>query len=167
MFEQHFTMLEKNRCIFEQYKNLDKIGLKIVNNKQYCSFGKDLLTSDTSNKFLQVRSIHYYNVVTKKLKDFSLPEWLVCLNEEILLEFAVPIFSRVLEKYPMLCGMNREWQVLYSITKIENKFWLSHKSWKKYFDEFIDKILLEHTKGNLCIPSDYLEEFSKFKMITL
>lgn len=39
---------------------------------------------------MEIRSIHYYNVIIKKLKEYTLPEWIVCLNEKVLLEYAVP-----------------------------------------------------------------------------
>lgn len=111
-----------------------------------------------------MRSIHYHNVVNKILGEYSLPEWLVCLHEEILLEYAVPIFSRVREIYPMLCGMNNEWQVLYEITKLNQDFWIKNAEWKEYFDKLIESVLLEYAQGriNTTIPEVYLYQFKAF-----
>ncbi len=169
IFERHFTMLKKNEEVFEQFKMAEGIGIEISNKrrKDYLKIGKELLTIGMSEQFMEVRSIHYYNVVMKKLEEYTLPEWLVCLKEEVLLEYAIPVFSRVLQKYPMLCGMNNEWQVLYDITRVNQVFWQVHKEWKVYFNKIVDKILLENRQGVFImpIPEEYLYQFKNFRGI--
>ena len=122
------------------------------------------MTQKEKELFMVVRSIHYNNVVMKKLKEYTLPEWLVCLSEEVLLEYAIPIFSRVLHKYPMLCGMNKEWQVIYEITKVSEEFWEVNKEWKVYFYKIINTILSQYEEGKLIasIPEEYLYQFKNF-----
>lgn len=100
------------------------MSISDVKKKGYIKCGCELLSIEKSEQFMEVRSIHYHNVVTKRLAEYTLPEWLVCLQEEILLEYAIPVFVGVLEKYPMLCGMNNEWQVLYDITRLNHDFWM-------------------------------------------
>lgn len=167
VFERHFAMLKRGQDVFEQYKRAENIGIRISDKKKkdYVKIGGELLTKEKGKQFMEVRSIHYHNVVVKKLEEYSLPEWLVCLNEEVLLEYAIPIFSRVLNKYPMLCGMNNEWQVLYDITKINPKFWEDNREWKMYFVEIIEKIFWEYEQNTsvIFIPEEYLYQFSIFK----
>lgn len=169
IFEKHFSMLKKNEEIFEKFKARECIGIKISENakKDFFKTGKELLTIEKEKQFMEIRSIHYYNVIIKKLKEYTLPEWIVCLNEKVLLEYAVPVFSRVLNEYPMLCGMNCEWQVLYEITKIKQCFWDLHKEWKVYFVKIIDNIFLEYKQEDLMtvIPKEYLHQFKNYSQI--
>lgn len=127
--------------------------------------GKDLLPEDKTKEFREVRSIHYHNVITKKLKEYNFPEWIVCLNEKVLLDYTIPIFSRVLAEYPMLCGMNSEWQILYEITKIDWVFWKTHRTWKMFFDEIIEEVILSKEQGGLITPisEEYLYKFKNFR----
>lgn len=166
-FEKHFTMLKKNQEIFEQYKMTESIGIKIsdIRQKDYLKVGRELLSIEKSEQFMEVRSIYYYNVVTKRLEEYTLPEWLVCLEEEVLLEYAIPIFSRVVENYPMLCGMNNEWQVLYDITRLNRDFWIMNTEWKVYFNKIVDKIFFEYGQGAfvMSIPEEYLYQFKQFR----
>lgn len=170
LFEKHFSMLDKNQKIFEKYKTINSIGIEISEKrkKEYVKIGKELLPIEKSEQFREVRSIHYNNVVMKKLEEYTLPEWIVCLKEEVLLEYTIPVFSRVLHEYPMLCGMNREWQVLYDITNVNRVFWQEHKEWKAYFDKIIDKVILECKRDamKVSIPEEYLCQFKNFKDVT-
>lgn len=169
--EKHFTMLKKNQEIFEQYKKTESQGITIsdIREKDYLKVGRELLSLEKSEQFMEVRSIHYYNVVAKRLEQYTLPEWLVCLKEEVLLEYAIPIFSRVLENYPMLCGMNNEWQVLYDITRLNQEFWIMNTEWKEYFNKIVDKIFWEYGQGTftITIPEEYLYQFRIFKNLAL
>lgn len=169
IFEQHFTMLKKNKEVFEKYKVKENTGIKITDQekKDYQKMGKDLMTIEKSEQLLEVRSIHYYNVVMKKLKDYSFPEWIVCLNEKVLLEYAIPVFSRVLKEYPMLCGLNCEWQILYEITTVDQEFWEKHIEWKKYFQKIVEEIDLEYAREKLMVPvpKEYSQQFETFKKI--
>lgn len=99
-----------------------------------------------------------------KLKQYSFPEWIVCLEENVLLDYALPIFSRVLQEYPMLCGMQCEWQVLYEITKIKEDFWMIHKKWKEYFIEILKGFCSNYTKEELIdiFSEEYFYQFETF-----
>lgn len=169
-FNDFFSMLKNNQEKFEQYKKTEDIGIKISEEKEkdLLKFGREFLSKEKSEQLMEVRSIHYHNVVTKVLGEYSLPEWLVCLHEEILLEYAIPIFSRVLANYPMLCGMNNEWQVLYEITILNQDFWMMNEDWKVYFDKLIEKVLFEYEQGgfNTTISEEYLYQFKAFKDLT-
>lgn len=166
IFEKHFDMLKRNQEIFEQYKMIEDIGIRISNErkKDFLRTGKELLTIEKSEEFKEVRSIHYCNVVIKKLEEYSLPEWFVCLKEGVLLEYAIPVFSRVLQAYPMLCGINNEWQVLYEITKISGEFWELKREWKEYLKKIISEIFFKYEQGILAIsiPKEYLDQFKIF-----
>lgn len=166
IFEEHFSMLKKNQEIFEQYKRTVNIGIRISDERQkdFLKTGKELLTIEKSEEFMEVRSIHYYNVVMKKLEEYTLPEWFVCLKEGVLLEYTIPIFSRVLQKYPMLCGMNHEWQVLYEIAKVNQVFWQINREWKEYFNKIINEIFFEYEQGTFVtsIPKEYICQFKFF-----
>ena len=167
IFEKHFNMLRKNQEIFEQYKMIESAGIRVsdIRKPDYLKFGRELLAIEKSKQFMQVRSVHHYNVVMKTLEEYTLPEWIVCLEEEVLLEYAIPIFSRVLESYPMLCGMNNEWEVLYEITRLNQEFWRRNTEWKEYFNKIIDVVFLEYRKGAfiIAVPDEYLNQFQIFQ----
>ena len=167
IFEKHFAMLQNSRDIFEKYKNRGEIKAFSNEQAEFSMRGKELLTIEMCEQFMEVRSIHYYNVVTKKMGEYTFPEWLVCLNEKVLLEYVIPIFSGALKEYPMLCGMNCEWQVLYEITMISQEFWNDNREWKVYFSKIIKKVLFEYEQGSLIsnVPENYLSQFEKFNNI--
>lgn len=158
---------KNNEAIFEKYKLIECEEVKISEKKQkeYWKTGKELLTAEKAEQFMEVHSIYYDNVVMKKLNEYTLPEWFVCLDEKVLLEYAVPVFAGVLKEYPMLCGLRCEWQVLYAISGLDQEFWQMHKEWKKFFSEIIDNIILEYEQKKITIPIPraYLEQLKQFK----
>lgn len=166
IFEKHFAMIEKNIEIFEQNKMKENIGISLSDDmqKKLMKSGKEILTIEKIQELMEVRSIYYNNVVMKKLIEYSLPEWFVCLEEKVLLDCAIPIFSKVLHVYPMLCGDKNEWQVLYEITQVNQKFWEMNKGWKEYFNNIIDGILLKYEQGvlELYISDEYVCRFKRF-----
>lgn len=166
IFEKHFEMLKENERIFRKYSIKKENGLQLssVQEKNFYVEGRDLLSDEVINYFLDVRSIHYYRVIHKKLKNYSLFEWIVCLEESVLLEYALPIFSRVLYEYPMLCGMNCEWQIMYEITKINENFWTFHQEWRRFFVEIIMQFFSKYTKEELSnmFSEQYFCQFEKF-----
>lgn len=166
IFDKHFAMIERNLDIFEKNKMKENIGIRLSDDmkKDLLKTGKELLTKEKSQELIEVRSIHYYNVVMKILKEYSLPEWFACLEEKVLLEYAIPVFSGVLKVYPMLCGNKNEWQVLYEITQVNQMFWEMNKEWKEYFDDIINGVLMKHEQGVLetSISEEYIRQLKCF-----
>lgn len=165
-FEGHFDMLRKNEKIFKKYsvKKQNGIAIPIDKEDDFKLKGKQLLSQEKANYFLEIRSIYCWNIVNMELKNYSFPEWVICIEESVLLEYAIPILSRVLQEYPMLCGKDCEWQVLYKLTKVEKEFWLSHKNWKEFFVELINRIFASNKKEDLIVlfPEDYYYQFIEF-----
>lgn len=166
IFEKHFKMLESNEEIFKKYSIKEEKGLILSDEKKrdFCVKGKNLLSEEVTNYFLEIRSIYYQNIINNTLQQYSFYEWVVCLQEKVLLEYAVPIFSRVLYEYPMLCGMNCEWQVMYEITKIREDFWLPHIDWKIYFVEILRRFSSDYNEIELIqiFSERYFKQFKKF-----
>ena len=52
----------------------ENIGIRLSDDmqKDLLKTGKELLTKEKSQELIEVRSIHYYNVVMKKLKEYQL-----------------------------------------------------------------------------------------------
>lgn len=166
IFEKHFEMLRKSEEAFKKYSTRTENGLKIPDDreKDFCIEGRNLLSVDVITYFLEVRSIYHYNIVNMKLKDYSFPEWVVCLEENVLLEYALPVFSRVLQEYPMLCGMNCEWQIMYEIAKIKEDFWLLHKEWREFFVGILRQFCSKYAKEKLIeiFSEEYSYQFREF-----
>lgn len=166
VFEKHFNMLRESEEMYKRYcmKKEKGIVISIEEEKNFNIKGEKLLPSETIKYLKQFRSIYYWNVVDMELKNYSLHEWIVCVEESVLLEYAIPILSRVLHEYPMLYGGNSEWQVLYEITKINREFWAVHDSWGKFFIEIICSVLSGGMEQNLTdtIPQEYLYQFRDF-----
>ena len=159
VFEKHFDMLKKNENIFEQCK-IEEMNNNINENYKYK--GIELLDKKRCDEFMQVRSIHYSNIIFKRLDEFNFPEWIICIEEKVLLDYAVPIFLKVLEKYPMLCGMHCEWEILYEIIKIEEVFWINHIDWKENLNAIIKDDIFNYEKKLYNINYEYIEQFKKY-----
>ena len=157
-------MRKKSYEEFEKYKTIDNLDIIIPTSIQngYNRLGKEIISNEVCESLLDVRSIHYHNVVNKKIIDYTFPEWIVCLEEELLLEYAIPIFSRTLLHYPMLSGMNNEWEVLYLISRISREFWQENEEWKNYYKSIIEKVINENRIDFLSIAQEYLSCFEKF-----
>lgn len=166
VFEKHFMMLKKNEEIFKKYSIKKENGIKFSADKakDFYKSGKNLLSIEVIEYFLEVRSIHYHNIINLNLNQYSFPEWIVCLEENVLLDYALPIFSRVLQEYPMLCGMQCEWQVLYEITKINEDFWMIHQKWKEYFIDILNRFCSNYVMEELIdiFSEEYFFQFEKF-----
>lgn len=166
IFEKHFEMLKNNEEIFRKYSIKDDKGLILSDEKKKDFYikGRDLLSDEIAKYFLEIRSIYYHNVINNNLQQYSFYEWIVCLEENILLEYAIPIFSRVLQEYPMLCGMNYEWQVMYEIAKIKEDFWLAHIDWKIFFVDILKRFSSEYEDAELIeiFSKKYFYQFKKF-----
>ena len=160
VFEKHFNRLRESEEMYNRYcmKKDKGIAISIEEEKNFNVKGEELLSSETIKYLKQFRSIHCWNVVDMELKNFSFEEWKVCVEESVLLEYAIPVLSRVLHEYPMLYGGNSEWQVLYGITKINREFWAVHESWKKFFVEIICSVLsgeMGQDLQSICLTLEY------------
>lgn len=133
--EKKVKMHKEHEEIFNKYKNQSNNGILIPDNLRINleKTGRDLLPEKTVNYFLTIRSSYYANVIKNKIKDYTYMEWVTCIKEKILLEYALPIFSNVLLFYPMLSGIHAEWEILYEISDIDEKFWMKHRKWKDFF----------------------------------
>ena len=164
VFEKRIAMLKKNEKIFKKYYRNEEMRIIICNDKKenFQKRGYELLEIEVKSRFEKVRSIYYYNIVNKRLHDYSFPEWIVCIEEKVLLEYAIPIFSRVLKYYPMLCGEHCEWEVLYEISKVDENFWNMHKEWKLFFKDIINNISYNNEKEINDISKKYIHQFHVF-----
>lgn len=165
VFEKRKKMLEKNEEVFEQYCRNEKTGILISDaRKEYLKkTGSELLSGEIKERFEETRSIYYYNILNKPLLEYTFPEWVVCLQEKALLEYAVPIFSRVLVHYPMLCGKNCEWEILYEIAKVDEDFWNVHEGWKRFFVDILNNVLCDNgVEKEPVINEKFIEQFCIF-----
>ena len=48
----------------------------------YNKTGRDLLPENVVEDFLEIRGIDYYNVIKKRLVEYTRAEWVVCLREK-------------------------------------------------------------------------------------
>lgn len=161
VFEKKINMHRKHEEIFNQYAYRSNEGVFIPDNlkNDLEKNGRELLPEEIVNEFLQVRSQYYANIINNKMKEYTYMEWVICIIEKILLEYALPIFSRVLIFYPMLSGINAEWEILYEISRIDEKLWLKHRDWQSFFIRVMKEAI--NQKG-LVIEDEYLNGISKF-----
>ena len=157
-------MLEENERVFEQYCRNEKSRVLISDaqkeNLKKC--GSELLNKEIKERFEETRSIYYHNILNMPLLEYTFPEWVVCLQEKVLLEYAIPIFSRVLVHYPMLCGKNCEWEILYEITKIDEDFWNIHEGWKRFFVNILDNVLCDNGQKKVtCEFREFMDDFGR------
>lgn len=163
VFEKHFNMLRKSEKKFITYYKNSKLGIPMPKDfgEDISKKGKDLLSQNQVVYFRQVRSMHYQNVIDKEIGDWEYLEWLACLEERVLLMYVIPLFSKVLEVYPMLYGGNCEWQVLYEITIIDNSIWMKYPEWKKFYQKIVCNSIFRQD-GKCKIKTDYLCQFERF-----
>ena len=76
VFEKRIEMLKKNEKIFKKYYRKEEMGIIICNDKKenFQKRGYELLEIEVKSRFEEVRSIYYYNIVNKRLHDYSFPE---------------------------------------------------------------------------------------------
>ena len=89
IFEKRIKILKENEQIFNQYFGKEELGILISDDKKqdFLKKGGELLEKNVKQYFEEVRSIYYHNVVNKTLHEFSFPEWVVCIEEKVLLEY--------------------------------------------------------------------------------
>lgn len=165
VFEKRLVMIRENEQIFKKYYRNEEIGIIICDDRKedFKKKGSDLLNAEVKLRFEEVRSIYYRNIINNILYDYSFPEWVVCVEEKVLLEYAIPILSRVLKYYPMLCGKDYEWEVLYEISKIDENFWNIHREWKMFFEDIIRDILHSRNERKMDnISEKYICQFETF-----
>lgn len=135
IFEREEKMYDEYEEIFNKYKNQSNNGILIPDNLRTNleKNGRELLPEETVNKFRRIRSQYYANIINNKMKEYTYMEWVICIKEKILLDYALPLISSPLLFYPMLCGVYAEWEILYEISDIDEKFWMEHRDWKAFF----------------------------------
>lgn len=67
----------------------------------------------------------------------------------ILLEYAVPILSRVLSQNPLLNGAYYRGELIYNILNIDESFWQKHIDWKVYFETLLMDIFRSFSEQEL------------------
>ena len=103
--------------------------------------GRELLPSDIVEYFQEFRSADYINVLRKKLSEYTFAEWMVCLQERVLLEQCVPFFIEILDKNPLHPGYFEKGYVLCFVTLIDKAFWDEHKEWYLHVKSIVDGVL--------------------------
>ncbi|MDE6568335.1 MAG: hypothetical protein K2K70_11470 [Lachnospiraceae bacterium] len=64
--------------------------------------------------------------------------------------------------YPMLCGKNCEWEILYEITKIDEDFWNIHEGWKRFFVNIFDNALCDNGQKKVtCEFREFMDDFGR------
>lgn len=130
----------------------------------YNKTGRDLLPENVVEDFLEIRGIDYYNVIKKRLVEYTRAEWVVCLREKIMLEQCVPLFLEELSQDLLIPGVFYKGEILYEVTLIDKDFWLNHKDWFECIKTIIYKVLnmSEQELKNNNIIHEYIESYKKF-----
>lgn len=103
--------------------------------------GRELLPPDIVEYFQEFRSVDYLNVLRKRLSEYTFAEWMVCLQERVLLEQCVPFFIEILDKNPLHPGYFEKGYVLCAVTLIDKIFWDDHKDWYLRVKSIVDGVL--------------------------
>lgn len=127
--------------------------------------GSELLEPNDVERISKIRCIYYSNLLTNKLSDFSYFEWLVCLEEKVLLEYTIPLFSRVLFKYPFLYGLSYcKGEVICKILELGDTFWIYHSDWKNVYRKIVKNIfeLYSEDELNSILKREYVKILKLF-----
>jgi hypothetical protein len=71
-----------------------------------------------------------YRLRRKKLKDFSVEDLRIMINQNMSLEYLVPIAVSILQENPFAEGDNYEGDLLKSILTSDKEYWNTHKNYK-------------------------------------
>ncbi|MBE5871733.1 MAG: hypothetical protein E7294_10805 [Lachnospiraceae bacterium] len=155
--------LIENWLIFRKYGTIEKFVITVtaVQQENYSKWGKELLSQNKIDYLMEMRCLEAQHILFSPLKEYSYHEWMLCLREGILLDYAIPVFANVLNNYPMLAGTAiREWRTLYDITKIDENFWNEHSDWKVFFTTLIKEKVIKNNINSL--REEYLEQLLLF-----
>ena len=94
------------------YKKNNDSFLKVANTfiGDDTRLGRELLSNEEVDRIAKIRSVSAYNVLNWTLQEYELSEWYLWLEENVLLEIVVPLFSEVLKQYPAI-GLLKENEV--------------------------------------------------------
>lgn len=112
--------------------------------------GRELIgEEEVIQELLSVRGIDYQNMVNCKLKNYTLLEWTGCIKEGILIEYAVPMLSRLLAIHPLAAGIHYQGELLFYIVRAFQVGIVTQADWLQYFKELVTGIIKTETEETL------------------
>ena len=126
--------------------------------------GRDLLPVNIVEDFMNSRSALHVRIVCRTLSEYTRAEWIICLKEKVLLEQCLPYISEILEVDPLSPGLFAKGELLYDVTQIDKRFWMSHHDWLEYFRKIIYSVLnkIENDANTQEINKVYIESYKGF-----
>ena len=126
--------------------------------------GRDLLPEEIVDAFKEIRGIDYYRVLNNTLSEYTAAEHLVCLRENVLLEYCLPFFIDKLDLDPLIPGYFRKGEILYYFTKIDKSFWVTHKDWYEHTREIVKSVIdmSEEKIRSTVTAQEYIEAYKSF-----
>ena len=126
--------------------------------------GRELLPQNIVEEFQEYRSALHQRILYCRLSEYTWSEWVICLQEKILLEQCLPFALEKLDMNPTAPGIFYKGEVLYDVTQIDRTFWDNHMDLYNSFKAIIDKNLdlLKKETDNGVIREDFLEAYQRF-----
>ena len=134
----------KSIAIFQENKDNADVGVNLdldVDNFLNKT-GEELITDISLKEHMRhIRSVDYHNVLVNPIKEYGLAEWLVCLDENIFIDCAIAMLSKVIavdsyavdyDNIPLIC------YVVWAYKQCD----FEHKNeWHSYFSDIVKSVL--------------------------
>jgi len=136
------------------------------NSDMFCKTGRELLPEKIVKDFFEYRDVQHYNIINRRLSEYTYSEWGGCLYEKVLLEQCLPYIIEKVHIDPLAPVFFRKGELLYHITLIDKTFWLSHMELFACFKTFIDNalVLIEKELDNSEIEVEFIEAYKGFSI---
>lgn len=140
-------------AIFEEIKNRTDMGIGAeMLTYQACSkTGKQLIANDAViQELLSYRDTSIIsNILYRKLGEYGWGEWVICLHLELLLDYTIPMMSRVLSASVFVPGLYYKGEILWRILKHNSNIWNTHPTWKQYFVGLLQNVFFQYSEQAL------------------
>lgn len=138
--------------LFQQVKGRKGIGI-----------GSEVLTRDIMSKtgmqligdaavideLLSYRSGYASHILNWTLAEYGWAEWILCMNLWVLMEYAIPVLSKVLDINAFVPGIFYRGEVLYRILIYEGDIWERHPDWMPFFKGLVQNMFTQYDEDEL------------------
>lgn len=145
-------------AIFESVRNKQGIGIgtEMLTDEVLSKTGAQLIGNDAIiHELLSYRGAgSMHNILYRQLGEYGWAEWVTCLSFEFLLDYTLPMISKVLHINICVPGFYYKGEIICRILKHDSSVWVNHPEWKPYFVTLLNAAFLQYNENELQVMLD-------------